>query len=98
MSLIISTVNEAYGVNLSDEDKVDIERIQSKLIANEGLREAVQSDNSRENVKYKFDKVVNELLLDFVTSKTELYKKLTEPKINQLFKSKWFESYYQPYE
>jgi len=51
-----------------------------------------------ENVKYKFEKVVDGLLLDFVTAKTELYKKLTEPKVNKLFKSKWFDDFYQKYD
>ena len=54
-------------------------------------------NNSRENIKHKFDKVVDALLLDYVTSKTELFKKLTEPKVNHLFKNKWFGEYYQQY-
>lgn len=98
LSHIINTINETYGINLSEDDKVDIERIQEQLATNDELREVVQSDNSKENVKYKFDKIFDMLLLDYVTSKTELYKKLTEPKVNRLFKSKWFDDYYQPYE
>ena len=98
VSHIINILNETYGVNLADDDKVDIERMQERLAANEELREVTQSDNSKENIKYKFDKTVDNLLLDFVTAKTELYKKLTEPKVNRLFKSKWFDDYYQPYE
>jgi type I restriction enzyme R subunit len=39
----------------------------------------------------KFDKVVDDLLLDFVNTKLDLYKKLTAPEVNATFKSKWFE-------
>jgi type I restriction enzyme R subunit len=98
LSHIIQTMNETYGINLSDDDKVDIERMQEKLVTNQELQEVAQSDNSRENVKYKFNKIVDELLLEYVTAKTELFKKLTEPKVNKLFKTKWFDEYYRPYQ
>jgi len=94
LSHIINTLNETYGLNLSDDDKVDLERMQEKLVANEELQEVARSDNSKENIKYKFNKTVDMLLLDFVTTKTELYKKLTERKVNRLFKSKWFDDFY----
>ena len=58
------------------------------------LRGPVNSSNSIENIKYKFEQAVDELLLDFVTDKTNLYKKLTDKKVNRLFKKKWFEGYY----
>jgi len=95
LSHIINTINETYGINLSDDDKVDIERMQEQLVANEELQAVTQADNSRENIQQKFNKIVDTLLLDYVTSKTELYRKLTEPKVNRLFKTKWFDDYYQ---
>lgn len=94
LSHIINTLNETYGVNLSEDDKVDLEQMQERLLANEELLGVTQSDNSKENIKYKFNKTVDTLLLDFVTAKTELYKKLTEPKVNKLFKTKWFDDFY----
>jgi type I restriction enzyme R subunit len=72
---------------------VDIERIRVKLDANATLREFMQGDNSRDNIRYKFDQTVDELLLEFVNTKLELYKKLTDPRVNPMFKSKWFEGY-----
>jgi hypothetical protein len=37
--------------------------------------------------------VVDEVLLDFVHTKLELYKKLSEAKVNEMLKSKWFAGY-----
>ncbi len=31
LSHIITTLNETYGINLTDEDKVDIQHIRTKL-------------------------------------------------------------------
>jgi len=93
LSHIVELLNETYGTNLTEEDKVDIERIRVKLDANATLREFMQGDNSRENIRYKFNQTVDELLLEFVNTKLELYKKLTDPQVNPMFKSKWFEGY-----
>lgn len=97
LSHIIKSINETYGINLTDEDKIDIERMQERLVEDEELQAVAEADNSRDNIKHKFDKVVDSLLLDYVTSKTELFKKLTEPKVNKLFKMKWFDKYYGQY-
>jgi type I restriction enzyme R subunit len=39
LSNIINALNETYGLNLTDEDKVDLKRIKEKLEENEELRE-----------------------------------------------------------
>jgi hypothetical protein len=38
-----------------------------------------------------FRNVMDRLLLEFVHTKLDLYKKLTEPKINEMLKRQWFE-------
>lgn len=92
-SYIIKMLKESPGINLSQDDKVYIEQLQLKLRENRELKMAMISTNALEKMKYKFDKAVDDLLLDFIGTKLELYIKLTEPKINMIFKSKWFEVY-----
>lgn len=95
LSNIIKTLNETYGVNLTDDDKVDIKRIKIKLEENEELKAVMNERNTVDGMKYKFEKVVDSLLLEFVNTKIDLYKKLSEPKMNELFKRRWFEEYYK---
>jgi len=95
LSHIVKALNEAYGTNLTEEDKVDMEHMQKKLELDDQLQNFMQGDNSEENKRYKFDKTVDELLLTFVHTKLALYNKLTDPKINPMFKSKWFEDFVQ---
>jgi len=92
---IIKTLNDTYGVNLTDEDKLDIENIQAKLEVNEDLLSVMTRHNTSENIRYKFNKVVDDLLLDFVHGKLDLYKKMTDPRVNSFFKLKWFDGYYK---
>ena len=42
----------------------------------------VDGDNTETNKRYKFDQVIDEILLDFVNSKLELYTKLSKPEVN----------------
>ena len=93
LSNIIRTLNDTYGIELNEDDRLDIGRMQEKLKDRDDLRSVITSDNTLENMRYKFDKVVDELLLDFVHTKLVLYKKLSDPKVNPMFKSKWFEGY-----
>ncbi len=97
LSNIIKTLNETYGLNLTEEDKVDIEHVRKKVDDHKELKEVMAGDNTIENIKYKFEKIVDEVLLDYVHTKLDLYKKLSDPKVNPLFKSKLFEGYKQEY-
>ncbi len=91
LSNIIEILNETYGAGITEEDVVDIENIKVKLDENEELKAVMNEYNTLENIRYKFDKVVDDLLLDFVHTKIDLYKKLSAPEVNATFKNKWFE-------
>ncbi len=93
LSNIIKLLNETYGINLSEEDKVELGIIKQKLEQSEELQAVMNKNNTLENIKIKFDKIIDDLLLDFVDKKLELYKKLTDTKVNNLFKQKWFNGY-----
>ena len=84
-----------HGVNLSDEDRVDIQNVFHKIQEDEELRAVMDGDNTQENKRYKFASKVDEHILAFVHTKLDLYKKLSEPKVNEYFKAKWFEEYAQ---
>ncbi len=93
LSNIIKTLNDTYGLNLTEEDKIDIQNIKIKLEENEELQAVMQADNPPDVVRYKFNQVIDQILLEFVHTKLDLYKKLTDPKVNELFKARWFEGY-----
>ena len=95
LSNIIKVLNETYGINLTDEDVVDIQRIKVTVEKNQELLDVMRADNPRHVVRYKFDQVVDQILLEFVHTKLDLYKKLTDPKVNELFKRRWFDGFVQ---
>jgi len=91
LSHIIETLNTTYGINLSEDDRVDMQSIRTRLEADESLQAVLNADNPRDAKVYKFNQVLDRLLLEFVHTKLDLYKKLTEPKVNEMLKRQWFE-------
>ena len=75
------------------EDKVDIETIHRKVHENDELRQVIEGDNTDTNKRYKFDQVIDEILLDFVNSKLELYTKLSKPEVNADLKHELYQAY-----
>ena len=53
----------------------------------------MEGDNTETNKRYKFEQVINEILLDFVNNKLELYTKLSEPEINADLKQHLYRAY-----
>ena len=93
LSNIIQVLNAAYQTDFTTEDKVDIATIHQKVHENEALRQVINGDNSETNKRRKFDDVIDEILLDFVNSKLELYTKLSKPEINADLKRQLYQAY-----
>lgn len=94
LSVIIKTLNDTFGIDFTEEDKVDLQRLRERLTSNENLLRFFNPDNSRDNIRERFNEEVDNELLEFINSKLELYNKLTEDRINTLFKQLWFNELY----
>ena len=96
LSNIIDTLNDAHQTDFTSEDKVDIATLHQKVHENAELRQVIEGDNSESNKRYKFDEVIDEILLDFVNSKLELYNKLSKlsnPEVNADLKRHLYQEY-----
>lgn len=67
LSVIIKTLNDTFGVDLTEEDKVDLQRLRDRLTSNEELLEFFNPDNSRDNIRERFNEEVDNELLEFIT-------------------------------
>lgn len=94
LSVIIETLNETFGIDLTEEDKVDLKKLHERVTNNQELLEFFNPDNSRDNIRDRFNEEVDNELLEFINSKLELYNKLTEDRVNTLFKQMWFNELY----
>jgi type I restriction enzyme R subunit len=94
LSTIIKTLNDTYGLDLTDDDKVDFDIIRQRIEADPDLMNIFNDRNSKDNIRDKFNDVLDQALVDFIDTKLELYNKLSEDKANATLKRVWFNSLY----
>jgi len=93
LSHIIQVLNENFGSDLTDDDRVNLEKIQTRLKEDEELRKVHLEDNTESNKRFAFNQVFDKLLQGLVDDSLEFYKKLTEPKRNEYVKRAFFDNY-----
>jgi type I restriction enzyme R subunit len=77
LSAIIAELNERFGTNLTDKDKVTLSQLQEILGADESLKASVRI-NPPETARLAFDQVVQERLQEIVESNFDLYKRVAD--------------------
>jgi len=95
LSKIIKVLNETFGMELTDEDKVDLQRMKNNITSNEELMSYFNPNNSKDNIQDKFNEEIDSELLNFINTKLDFYNKMTEDKANRLFKNLWFAEMYR---
>ena len=93
LSNIVQALNDAYQTDFTAEDKVDLATIHQKVHEDEGLRQVIEGDNTDSNKWYKFEQVIDDILLSFVNSKLDLYNKLTQREVNADLKRQLYRAY-----
>jgi type I restriction enzyme R subunit len=93
LSHIIQVLNDNFGSDLTDDDKVNLGKIKTKLEEDEELRKVHLGDNTESNKRFVFNQVFDKLLQGLVDDRLEFYKKITEPKRNRFVKSELWKNY-----
>jgi type I restriction enzyme R subunit len=94
LTKIIKVLNDTYGLELSEEDKVEFKKMKASIYDNDELMSFFNKGNSKDNIKDKFNDEIDGELLNFIDKKLEFYNKMTEDKVNSLFKNMWFNEIY----
>lgn len=93
LSRIIKELNEKFGTEFSEEDKVFISQLEERLAANAALEKTIQV-NSPETAKLTFKQVVTDQLQDMVDTNFKFYKQVTDnPRFATVFVNWMFERY-----
>ncbi len=94
LTKIIKVLNDTYGLELNEEDKVEFKRVKDNIYSNEQLMSYFNKGNSKDNIRDKFDDEIDSELLNFIDKKLEFYNKMTEDKVNDFFKTMMFNELY----
>ena len=77
LSLIIRILNETFGTDFTEEDKVFIREFEERLTANPTLETSLRV-NTRENARLTFDHVANDTLQDMIDTNFKFYKRTND--------------------
>lgn len=76
LSKILKDVNDRFGTDFSDEDRIILNNLTKRLMSDESLTGAVKNNSSKDAIKVKFDEVFGKELISMFRSNFDLYQKL----------------------
>ena len=91
LSEIIKQINEVYGTEISEQDRLDLETMKNKVVSDENLIKVMVGDNSETNKRQKFDDVLNKTIMSFFNERFDFFKKIDDPKIKGFIGQMMFE-------
>ena len=81
LSHIIERINEVYGIELTEEDKVDLSNVSLRMNNNDELKSVMTGNNSESDKKDFFDKILKDEVSEYYGDRLDFYKKITNNKI-----------------
>ena len=98
LSKIVKDLNDAFGTNFTEDDKIFLRRVKENLLENEELTNKMRH-NSKENVEVVFDKYFENEINKLLNSDMEFYKKIVDNgKLRKSLKTALFDLLYSEYD
>jgi type I restriction enzyme R subunit len=96
LSEIIAQVNTKYGVNLTEDDRIDLSRLRRRLVENPEVEKYMNGDNTDDNKKMYFKQMFEGMMVDFINERFEFYKKMEDnPSMKNLIFNQLYRSYHE---
>jgi type I restriction enzyme R subunit len=94
LSEIINQVNNTYGVNLTEEDRLDLSRLSKRLIEDPEVEKYMKGDNTEDNKQSFFKQQFEGMMIDYINERFDFYKKMDD---NPSMKNLIFQMMYKDY-
>lgn len=97
LSKIIKDLNDAFGTDFNDDDRVFLQRTKNNLLMNGDLIKKIKN-NTKQNVKMIFGKYFEKEMHDLLSSDQNLYKRIIDnEQLRDKVRSSLFELVYSDY-
>ena len=94
LSQILKGLNERFGTDFTEDDKVFIQQLEEKLAGDAALEASVKV-NVPENARLTFDHVANDKIQEMIDSNFKFYKQITDDPVFEKFLLDWMFERYQ---
>ena len=93
LSEIVRKLNEIYGAELTEEHRLDLSNVRTRVQGDEALRNVMTGDNSETNKRRKFEEVIGNIFLSYVNDRVDFYQKYENPVIRDLIVEEFWRDY-----
>jgi type I restriction enzyme R subunit len=93
LSEIIRKINEIYGVEITVENRLDLQNVHRRVQEHEDLRKVMTGDNSDINKRRKFEEVLGNIFLSYVNDRVDFYQKMENPQVKRLIMDDFYRDY-----
>lgn len=81
LSEIIERLNSLHGRALTGDDRIDLDRVKERLFDNSDLQAVMQGQNTEDDKRQYFEKLLKEEFSEFYGERLEFYKKVMDGKV-----------------
>lgn len=78
VSMIIKKLNDAFGTDFSEDDRVFISRMLDTLSKNEELINKIKAENDKSSIKAVFGKFFDSVMSEILSKNMDFYKKIVD--------------------
>ena len=96
VSVIIKKLNDAFGTDFTEDDRVFISRMLDNLSNNQDLINKINADNDKSSIKAVFGKFFNGVMTEILNKNMNFYKKIVDnDKLKKSLEAGLFEMVYR---
>jgi type I restriction enzyme R subunit len=93
LSEIIKKMNEVYGIELSDEHRINFSRVTNQVYQNSELDKVMKGENSEQNKIKKVEEILKTVLLGYVNDQFDFYQKMENPQLIKFMTGELYRNY-----
>lgn len=93
LSEIIERINSVYGLELREEDKVDLKNVEHRMRNDEEMKKVYLGNNSEDVKQGFFEKQLKDKFVDYTGERLDFYKKVTDKKVFDMLFNMMYKNY-----
>jgi type I restriction enzyme R subunit len=97
LSEIIKKMNEVYGVELSEEHRINFSRVTNQVYQSDELDKVMKGENSEQNKIKKVEEILKNVLLGYVNDQFDFYQKMENPQLIKFMTGELYRNYGKTY-
>lgn len=93
LSEIIERINTLFGLDLREEDKVDIQNVEKRMGEHDEMRKVMIGNNTDDVKQEFFEKILKEMFVDYTGERLDFYKKVMDKRVFSHLKNSLYQNY-----